>query len=109
MHSDSTHSPPTTHLNLKVYDPQCEYGPNILGCADSLAIPLHDRASYECACDLFGVVPKCDAAILSGAGVFEGEDYETQEWHAMGRDARVSFRLDSVYYFALKAQLAEPE
>src|SRR5438874_2276619 len=87
------------HLDLKVYDPHYPYGPNVLGAHDALALPLHDRASYERACALFGVVPKSNAEIMNRAEVFEYEEFPPGEWAALGRNGRVAMRLGSAYYF----------
>src|SRR5437764_14228455 len=96
------------HLDLKVYDPHYAYGPNVLSEHDPLAIPLRDRASYERACATFGVALKSDAEIMNQAKVFEYEDFPPDEWAAVGRNGRVSLRLDGAYYFeALREKFAE--
>src|SRR5207248_530866 len=98
------------HLNLRVYDPHYPYGPNVLSAHDPLAFPLHARASYERACAMFGVAPKSDAEIMNQAAMFEYEELPPGEWAALGRNGRVSLRLDSAYYFeTLREKLAEQE
>jgi hypothetical protein len=97
------------NIDPKTVDPQFQYGPNGSGAPDTLAFALPDRAAYERACATFGVTPKSDQELLQAAQVFEGPDFSPEQWTALGRAGRVSFRLDSRYYFVLRAQRAEAE
>ncbi len=97
------------NIDPRTVDPQFQYGPNAPGVPDPLALRLPDRASYERACAAFGVTPKSDEELLRAAGVFSGPDFLPEQWVALGRDGRVSYRLDQIYYFALKAQRADAE
>jgi hypothetical protein len=95
------------NIDPKTVDPQFQYGPNAPGAPDSLALSLPNRSSYERACAAFGVTPKSDEELMQMAEVFSGPDFLPEQWTALGRDGRVSYRLDHIYYFALKAQRAD--
>jgi hypothetical protein len=105
---DHVTNPP--HLDLKVYAPHYPYGPNVLNEHDPLAIPLHDRASYERACALFGIAPRSDAEIMSLAEVYEYEEFPPEAWARLARNRRVALHLDSASNLeTLREKLAEEE